>query len=282
MVESKQAPEAQDMAIAHQAVLRGLETQAARIRLIPGLTSSLWGPALAGKFAGPEVLERAPAFVDTLAETLSELYRELPDDITEDRRFSYALFLAVCSALPKGPAFETEGPLSLEFGYSDDYERVQLYRGDLHVRGNFEFARDVLVMGDLTVDGVLRDTYEHMSLLVNGSIRANAIGCGHKLWSGGSVDSEVVAVTRYGTIYAEKGINARLVVADTAESALLSRVNASVYVDGQTMFGRPAEGLDRLRQVLQAHCFEESTEDSFEPGPLLDAMAAGKAVFSSH
>jgi hypothetical protein len=76
MAEPTSARDAQDVVISHAAVLRGLEAQAPRIRLIPGLTRGLWGPGLEGRLAGPELLQRAPALVDGLGETLSELYRK--------------------------------------------------------------------------------------------------------------------------------------------------------------------------------------------------------------
>jgi len=161
--------------------------------------------------------------------------------------------------------------LKLKFNHA----RVQLHRGPLHVKGDLEFSRSLVILGDLVVDGVLADGYEHMSLLVTGSVRARGIHCRHRLWSGGRIEAEVIVVKRDAGVHAAEGIHAELVLV-TDDEVKLEGVEAKTFIDGETMVMHPEKALAKLRKLLGRECFKDDDDESFDAKPLFARLRAGK------
>lgn len=214
-------------------------------------------------------LQDCLAHVAALPPTLEALWGQLRDD--DDRRLDFALALGIAAVIEREPPELVERTVELDF----DHAEVTVFRGDLHVKGDFRFARDVVVLGDLRVDGILEDTYEHMSLLVTGSVRAAAIRCRHHLWSGGEVQAEILVVGRRGTVQGERVV-ADVIIVTTDEGTSVSHPTAKTFIEGEAMMMAGAEAMAELRTVLVPECFADCDDDYFDDRALFACIRAGR------
>lgn len=158
-------------------------------------------------------------------------------------------------------------------------------RGDLHVKGNLELGVDLFVSGDLTVDGIVRDTREWSHLLVGGDVKAGALIVGSQLHAKGKVSADLVVVDGTGELVVGKGLTARLLIEEGRDHSLAARpLRAAHHVDFRK---DPKRAVTTLEQVIAPNLAValrrefESRGDGFyfQKALLVDAWKAKKRVW---
>jgi hypothetical protein len=222
-------------------------------------------------FPGALSLERYQALFAEAPET----YEQMFDELEPDTDYAYAFSqVSVAHAALAGSRSDTvvEETLSLE----PSYEPTALYFGNLHVRGDLEYDRNIIVFGDLTVDGVITHEGEHSVLLVAGSLRCKGADLHGATWVGGRAEMDVLCLSRYGYLYGHEGIAAELVIRNAYEAGVRSAFKASHWIDlidarFETDQERLREISSRLEPAAMAGC-----DEFWSPSALVDLLRAGK------
>jgi hypothetical protein len=121
-----------------------------------------------------------------------------------------------------------------------------IYSGDLEIAGSFDFGTVVMVLGDLTVQGVIQEIWDGASLLVAGSITARGIKCGGRILAAGPIRTEVVFVELGGALGSGRGIAADLAILEDPSIKLAGRLRAKKKLVLRHPDTRPLERLETL------------------------------------
>jgi hypothetical protein len=177
------------------------------------------------------------------------------------------LLLVAADVIGKKDAVVHRGDMMLE--------EPTIYFRDLHVKGSLTFSGNLFVLGDLVVDGVLREYWDVAHCLVAGSIRARGIKCGGTILSGAGIRAEAVFVELGGKLGATSGVEADLVIVEDRDVNVLAKVKAKQKV----VLGYPdPKPLARLRSLLTPAAFGVVPGDDalYDYTNLMDALASGR------
>jgi len=157
-------------------------------------------------------------------------------------------------------------------------------RGDLHIRGSLELGVDLLVSGNLTVDGVLRDTREWTHFLVGGNVKAGALDVGSQLYAGGEIVAELVVIDGTGQLKAGKALRTRLLVEEGYDHQVRGKQRVTHAVDFANRAESSMATLEKLLTDPLAAAvrrkFDADGDDFYFPkSVVIDAWKAGKRVW---
>jgi hypothetical protein len=127
-----------------------------------------------------------------------------------------------------------------------------IYSGDLEVAGSLVFGNIVIVLGVLTVQGVIQEIWDFASLLVAGSITARGIKCGGRILAAGPIRTEVAFVELGGTLGSDRGIATDLAILEDPSIKLAGRLRAKKKLVLRYPDTRP---LERLKTLLARPAF---------------------------
>jgi hypothetical protein len=134
---------------------------------------------------------------------------------------------------------------------SEEVGGAVVFGGDLVIDGSFDVACVCVVLGNLTVEGVLTAGVYETFLVVGGSIRARGVICRGQIRAAGSIEAEVIFVET-GSQLAAKAIVADLVIRESDASAVEGKVSAKTKID--LTYPAP-KGLQQLERVLHPKAF---------------------------
>lgn len=166
---------------------------------------------------------------------------------------------------------EHEGSLLVD----TDEAQAAIHHGSLVVRGRLELNAHLIVLGDLRVEGRVRDLTPWTRLIVTGNLRCAAIWSGSPIWVGGRIDAEVAFLERRGQIFTGEGMRARLVIQSPESRDIAGELDAEHHSTLQEWRHEPSAALARLRSILLPQAMEPEG-DTFSPTRLLALVEAGK------
>lgn len=209
---------------------------------------------------------------------IDKLVKGMPDDLESyfdgldeagSGAHSFATMLAIARDLRKTPSVVKR---DLEL---DDGEDIAVYYGDLDVRRDLRFGRNVVVLGDLTVAGTIADTREYLYLWVTGNVKARFVHCQHKAWIGGTLETKLALIGRRGTLNVLGGITTDLALRDNDEGeGFRGKVKARYSID---TWAQDADAqVAKLRAILVPAAFAELEPGLFDNDKLVALAEKGK------
>ncbi len=209
---------------------------------------------------------------------IERLVKAMPDDLesyfdgldeASSGAHAFAVMLAIARDLRKTSTIIKR---DLEL---DDREDITVYYGDLDVRRNFRFGRNVVVLGDLSVAGTIADTREFLYLWVTGDVKARFVHCQHKAWIGGRLDTKLALLGRRGTLTVLGGITSDLALRDNDEGeGFRGKVRAKHSID---TWAKDADAqVEKLRSILVPAAFAELEPGLFDNDKLVALADKGK------
>jgi hypothetical protein len=159
--------------------------------------------------------------------------------------------------------------------------RFTLFAGDLEIHGNFGYEHTVLVLGDLTVHGLIEDRFEASPLLVAGNVRAKGLYIGSETRIGGSLDvSELLHLrfTRGGkTLFVERGARAKLYLFTPHDSSFVGTLDVKYMLQSYPERADPA--LVKLRTMLSPYLARKLDADDPDLTHLSKALRDGRSLW---
>lgn len=175
--------------------------------------------------------------------------------------------------------FRVKGDLRL--GRPGKRLRHSYFAGNLEVSGNLGYEHEVLVLGDLTVGGLIEDRFEGSPLLVAGSVRAKGMYIGSETKIAGRLDvADVLHLrrTRGGnTLFVERGAKTKLHVWTPDDSKMTGKLKATHRVEAYPE--RNDRALVKVRGLLSKKLDRALDADEPELAAIVAALRDGKSIW---
>lgn len=254
------------------------------------MSVTLEGDSLAlDREAAVAALERLGPLLQRLPDKPSpaDLARELPEttgDLAEEAidewddgdgsiNFVQALLIAqILSSELK--SFSHEGDLVVE----TEEAQAAICHGSLSVSGGLDLDAHLITLGDLRVEGRVRDLVPWTRLIVTGNLRCRTIWSGSPIWVSGSIDADVVYLSHHGAIWCGDGLQAKLVIASPDARGITGEVRSQHYSPVEDWQDDARGALTRLEGILVPEAFRGTDRESgfFQPEDLLRLVEDGR------
>ncbi len=208
-----------------------------------------------------------------LPDTTGELAENAIDDYDDgDGAINFAQALLIASSLAEHCAPSThEGDLVVE---TDDAQAAVHY-GSLTVKGKLELDANLIVLGDLRVEGRIQELVNWTRLIVTGDLESSTMWTGSPVWVGGRGKAEVIYLGHHGMAFFGGGVGARLVIESPESRGLNGQVQAEHHIKREEWMkgGQPA--LARLSDVLVDDAVKVVNGTFFDPTELFALAESG-------
>ncbi len=209
-----------------------------------------------------ELIDADPKLVTAAMKRVMPLVRKLPKSLRLPEKAIKSSALGGVTVVHRKKNSEQEGA-PVVFG------------GDVIIDGSFDIGCICIILGDLTVDGVIEALSDDAVVIVGGSIRARGINCTDHVHAAGSIQAEVVFVELGGKLTAGRAIEADLVVLEDASVEVGGKLKAKTKV---VLTYPDAKGIQRLEGLLTPKAFGTvpGHDNLYDYTNLFSALRRGK------